>query len=234
MPYTHYTFILLLLLGLNAPHALAQKAPQGKRITVNPVSPTSSSDKINDKKAKPKKKKRRFKLFKNKKRKATTNNAKGSIAIRKHKTTVIRPKVVDDVPIIVPNPKGSQLQNSLLQEAHKHLGTPYIYGGNTPKGFDCSGFVQYVYRNKGVQLPRVSRDQAKVGVNVSPQKAQKGDLIFFGDNKNSISHVGVINSNKNGHIHMIHASSSEGITITNINNSSYWQQKMQFVKRVIP
>ena len=90
------------------------------------------------------------------------------------------------------------------------------------------------FNENDISLPRTSREQAKVGNKVNKTEAQKGDLIFFGDNKNSISHVGVINSNKNGHIHMIHASSSEGITITNINNSSYWQQKMQFVKRVIP
>ena len=79
----------------------------------------------------------------------------------------------------------------VLAEAAKYLGIPYVYGGSTPAGFDCSGFVQYVYRNCGINLTRVSRDQyAKNGTYVSKNELQPGDLVFFGTN-GVVGHVGI-------------------------------------------
>lgn len=78
---------------------------------------------------------------------------------------------------------------AVLNYAYKFIGTPYVWGGSTPSGFDCSGFTSYVYRHFGVNLPRTSRAQAGAGVKVSYSNLQAGDLVFFGSG--SISHVGI-------------------------------------------
>lgn len=76
-----------------------------------------------------------------------------------------------------------------VELASEFMGTPYVWGGEDPSGFDCSGLVQYVYGKLGVQVPRVSRDQAKAGVPVAIQDLQKGDLVFYGSPV--VDHVGI-------------------------------------------
>lgn len=78
--------------------------------------------------------------------------------------------------------------NEVIGYAMKFLGTPYVWGGTTPSGFDCSGFVKYVYAHFGINLPRTSASQATVGQTVSLSEAQPGDLVFF---HSPISHVGI-------------------------------------------
>lgn len=92
-----------------------------------------------------------------------------------------------------PAPKPPAASNAsgsaVLNYAYQFLGTPYVWGGSTPSGFDCSGFTSYVYRKFGVNLPRVSRSQATVGTKIAYSDLQAGDLVFFGSG--SISHVGI-------------------------------------------
>ncbi|CDF59415.1 C40 family peptidase [Thermobrachium celere] len=78
--------------------------------------------------------------------------------------------------------------DDVIEYAMRFLGTPYVWGGTTPSGFDCSGFVKYVYSHFGINLPRTSREQATVGQAVSLSEAQPGDLVFF---HSPISHVGI-------------------------------------------
>ncbi|MBO4897042.1 MAG: C40 family peptidase [Clostridia bacterium] len=87
--------------------------------------------------------------------------------------------------------ENSNTPESVLAFAKNYLGVPYVYGGTTPGGFDCSGFVQYVYANFGINLPRVTYDQMNVGVPVSCDSLQVGDLLFFRGG----GHVGIYAGN---------------------------------------
>jgi cell wall-associated NlpC family hydrolase len=78
--------------------------------------------------------------------------------------------------------------DEMIANAKRYLGVPYVWGGTSPRGFDCSGFTQYVFRSIGISLPRVSRDQQDVGTRISPYNVQKGDLVFRGD---PAHHVGI-------------------------------------------
>ncbi len=78
--------------------------------------------------------------------------------------------------------------DQIITYASNFLGVPYVWGGTTPSGFDCSGLVQYVYGHFGISLPRVARDQQDVGVYVTRENLQPGDLVFFGD---PAHHVGI-------------------------------------------
>lgn len=79
--------------------------------------------------------------------------------------------------------------NSVITYAGQFLGVKYVWGGEDPSGFDCSGFVQYVYANNGVSLPRTTYEQVNSGALVTGE-LKAGDLVFFGD-KTSPHHVGI-------------------------------------------
>ena len=86
------------------------------------------------------------------------------------------------------NSAATYSSGTLIAYASNFLGVPYVWGGTTPSGFDCSGFVQYVFAHFNVSLPRVAADQQKVGTYVSRENLQPGDLVFFGD---PAHHVGI-------------------------------------------
>lgn len=80
--------------------------------------------------------------------------------------------------------------STVVEFAQSLIGTPYVYGGTTPNGFDCSGFVQYVYSHFGVSLPRTTTQQENCGTQISVSEAQPGDLYFWGS-KGSTYHVAI-------------------------------------------
>ena len=109
-----------------------------------------------------------------------------------------------------------------LATALKLLGTPYRYGGSDPRGFDCSGLVQYSYRQAGVTLPRTSQDIFRQSQLIKPSHRQPGDLVFFAISKGKISHVGIY-SGSNQFIHS--PSSGKGVSYASLDNP-YWKSRL--------
>ena len=97
----------------------------------------------------------------------------------------------------------SEKRAAVLEYAAQFLGTPYVYGGSTPSGFDCSGFTSYVFKNTVGSIPRVAQAQFDATTRVSMDELLPGDLVFFGSSASSISHVGIYVGN-NQFIHSPH------------------------------
>lgn len=120
--------------------------------------------------------------------------------------------------------------DELISSAMGFLGVAYRFGGTSPTGFDCSGFMQYVFRKAyAVNLPRTSAEQATVGVPVSRSELQAGDMVFFRTaGGNRISHVGMYVGNDR----FIHAPrTGKRIEITSLSNK-YWNSKYATARRV--
>jgi cell wall-associated NlpC family hydrolase len=117
----------------------------------------------------------------------------------------------------------------VIAEAKRHMGTPYRWGGTTTRGFDCSGFVRYVFREtEGITLPRTSGEQAKFGAAVPRNQLRAGDVISFATGGGSrVSHVGVyIGDNK-----FIHSSSSRGVRIDTL--TGYYAKRFVNARRPV-
>lgn len=112
--------------------------------------------------------------------------------------------------------------------AKKYLGVPYLYGGTTTKGFDCSGFTQYVYKEAGITIKRTAAEQYTQGTVVQQGKLQPGDLVFFSSNGSSISHVGIYT----GENSFISSTTSKGVSIASMDNT-YWKPIYVGAKRII-
>lgn len=116
----------------------------------------------------------------------------------------------------------------IIETAKKYMGVPYVWGGMTPSGFDCSGLVQYVFAENGMSIPRTTSLQYKVGTYVARSNLKPGDLVFFDTSGNGVSHVGIYMGNGQ----FIHSSSSKGVTISNLSNS-YWNARYLGARRVL-
>ena len=123
----------------------------------------------------------------------------------------------------------SNLASKIISTAKKYLGVPYVWGGTTPSGFDCSGLVQYAFKQHGISLPRTTSEQVKIGTYVSKANLRPGDLVFLQNTyRQGVSHVGIYI----GDGQMIHASSSKGVVISNL-SSSYYTQHYHSARRVL-
>lgn len=120
------------------------------------------------------------------------------------------------------------LDGNIITTAKKYIGTPYRYGGTSRSGIDCAGFTQVVYKSHGISLPRSSVGQAGVGTKLSKSELKTGDLVIFSNTyKSGPSHVGIYIGNSN----FIHASSSKGVTISNL-NESYYKNHFSYGRKV--
>ena len=125
-------------------------------------------------------------------------------------------------------PEGFALRTSLMKLCNSLLGTPYVYGGNSPQGFDCSGFVSYVFRQHDIQLHRCADEQMQDGLVVAREDLQVGDLVFFSVYGPWLaSHVGIYAGNNR----MIHAGSG-GITYDSL-DAEYWANSYVGARRIL-
>lgn len=127
-----------------------------------------------------------------------------------------------------PNP----VMNDLAMYALSLDGTPYKYGGTTPEtGFDCSGFVGYVYKKSiGVSLPRVTEDISEIGTEEDLEELRPGDLVFYNTMHRSYSHVGIYL----GEGQFVHSpSTGKSVTVANMNDS-YWRKRYNGARRINP
>ena len=123
---------------------------------------------------------------------------------------------------------GPTLASKIIATGKHYIGVPYVWGGTTPSGFDCSGYVQYVFRAHGVKLPRTSREQYKVGYQISISNLQPGDLVFFNTSGSGASHVGIYIGNGE----FLQSGTSRGVSIASLNNS-YWSSYYLGARRVL-
>ena len=125
------------------------------------------------------------------------------------------------------------IANDLEWRAKELLGRKYVWGATGPRTYDCSGFTQKIFRDAGISIPRVSRDQAKVGKYISYRNLRKGDMVFFDTKKHrsgKVTHVGMYLGNGN----FIHASSgAKKIVIFNFNQKTFYKKRFLWGRRVI-
>ncbi|WP_223879855.1 C40 family peptidase [Paenibacillus spiritus] len=124
---------------------------------------------------------------------------------------------------------GSAFADSKMDSViAKTIGVSYKVGGSTTAGFDCSGFTKYVYKKLGLNLPRTSREQYKMGTTVSRSNLRSGDLVFFNTTGSGVSHVGIYVGNGK----FAQSSSSRGVNISSL-SQSYWSKRYVGAKRVM-
>lgn len=123
---------------------------------------------------------------------------------------------------------GRVAGNDVIQTALEFLGTPYRNGGTDPSGFDCSGFVQFVFARHGTWLPREVRTQFEEGQEIDLQEVKPGDLVFFETVSRGASHVGIAV----GDGRFIHAPSSRGVVRVEPYTAAYWNRRFVGARRL--
>lgn len=116
--------------------------------------------------------------------------------------------------------KHSSFHARVLKEAAKLRGTPYRYGGTSPRGFDCSGYTGYVYKRAGKKLPRTSRAQYSATKHLSRRSAKPGDLVFFKNGSGRVYHVGIFAGGN-----MLWHSSKPGVPVR---KAKIWSKRVAF------
>lgn len=129
---------------------------------------------------------------------------------------------------MLPKQGSAATVDSIIATAKQYIGVRYVFGGSTPSGFDCSGYLKYVFNQFGITLPRTASEQYQVGEPVARENLQKGDLVFFETYKKGPSHSGMYLGDGT----FISATSSSGVAIVSMNNS-YWAARYIGAKRVL-
>jgi cell wall-associated NlpC family hydrolase len=120
----------------------------------------------------------------------------------------------------------------VVDKARDLQGIKYRYAGKSPKGFDCSGFTGYVFKDVGIKLAASSSRQSKQGKFKDIKDVKAGDLVFFGPPL-KIDHVGIVTQNKKGKLIVIHSTNSQGVVEHDINQILYWKKRIKFARDVI-
>jgi cell wall-associated NlpC family hydrolase len=123
----------------------------------------------------------------------------------------------------------ASIAHMLTQVAMRFIGVPYVFGGTSTRGFDCSGYVQAVYAQAGIHLPRTADAQYYAARPLGGDEPKTGDLVFFQTYLPGPSHVGIYLGNGK----FAQASSSHGVTVSEL-SQSYWRARFLGFRRVIP
>ena len=126
--------------------------------------------------------------------------------------------------------QAMEIKNQIVEVSKKYIGVPYLWGGETPKGFDCSGFTKYVFRAVGITINRTACAQLANTVIVAKEDLQPGDLVILSNTggRGFASHTGIYLGNGK----LIHSGSSKGVVIVDL-DSSYFTQHFQCARRVV-
>ena len=123
---------------------------------------------------------------------------------------------------------GNVATTKILKTASQYKGVRYVFGGTTPSGFDCSGYVQYVFAKNGIRLTRTADTQALEGKYVSRKALKPGDLVFFTTYEPGASHVGIYAGNNK----FWNATSSRGVMLSDLTDS-YWGPRYYTARRIL-
>ncbi|WP_299821446.1 C40 family peptidase [uncultured Pontibacter sp.] len=127
------------------------------------------------------------------------------------------------------------ISEQIVSNALSLIGSPYVYAGTSPNGFDCSGFITYVYDQAGINLPHSSAMQANEGAYVAKEEARTGDLVIFTGtdaDKREPGHVGIVLSSPGDTIEFVHSSSNGGVKISKVEGTRYDVRFLE-VRRVL-
>lgn len=122
----------------------------------------------------------------------------------------------------------------VVQTAYSYKGTPYKYGGSGRSGIDCSALMQNAYASAGYKIPRTAKAQSKFGKKVGWSGLKAGDIVFFKFKNKGEKwyHSGMVTSVKSDKIYFIHASSSRGVVVSDL-NSNYYKKNVKTFRRII-
>ncbi|SMY16688.1 C40 family peptidase [Photobacterium aquimaris] len=142
---------------------------------------------------------------------------------------------------VTQQPHKTTIEQQMINYARKHIGIPYVWGGTSPKGFDCSGFIKYVYNHFNISIPRTTAAYTLLFKHSIPLKdAKVGDLIVFTGTNLKIrrpGHAGIITEVKPGVVKFIHSSSSKkhfGVTETSYYQSGYPKRYLTVIRMPNP
>ena len=119
-----------------------------------------------------------------------------------------------------------QNDTSIISHATSYVGTPYVWGGTSPSGFDCSGYIQFLYAQENITIPRTVSEIWNFSAEVSSPSV--GDLVFFETYQAGPSHLGIYLGNNQ----FIHAGTSNGVEISELNGNDYWESRYLGAKRI--